>query len=313
MHDNGSLAFDRTFGPIPPLVGARPRPSTFVGRVSEIGTPRGGPRHADGGKGSVVLILRDWTEDDLRRLADVIRPVDPSALSALESQPNAAGVPDAVVELVADVQGRASEGGPGVVNETHDRAQLRCEGEYWTVTFDGREVRLRDGRGIRFLAELLCRPHHPIHAVELVASCTSDAGQRAGAGAVADGCGVRLGLGNAGATLDARARAAYRERLEQLRSELAEAEARHDSGTTAHLRREVDFLTTELLEAARGRRAADHAERARLAVTKTIKAVLQRLAVVHPALAAHLKATVRRGYLCVYTPDPRTPITWSRG
>jgi class 3 adenylate cyclase len=62
----------------------------------------------------------------------------------------------------------------------------------------------------------------------------------------------------------------------------------------------------------RGRRAADHAERARLAVTKAVKSALQRLAAVHPRLAAHLQATVGRGYFYVYTPDPRTPITWSR-
>ena len=37
-----------------------------------------------------------------------------------------------------------------------------------------------------------------------------------------------------------------------------------------------------------------------------------RPAALYPRLAAHLQATVRRGYFCVYTPDPRTPITWSR-
>ena len=130
--------------------------------------------------------------------------------------------------------------------------------------------------------------------------------------AVADACAVRLGLGDAGAKLDARARSAYRERFLQLRDELSEAEARHDLGTIDHLRREADFLTTELLESTRGRRAADHGERARLVVTKAVKSALCRLAVVHPRVAAHLQATVRRGYFCVYTPDPRTPITWSR-
>ena len=78
------------------------------------------------------------------------------------------------------------------------------------------------------------------------------------------------------------------------------------------LRREAHLLTMELVAASRGRRAADHAERARLAVTKAVKSALRRLAAVHPRLAAHLQATVRRGYFCVYTPDPRTPITWSR-
>jgi hypothetical protein len=60
----------------------------------------------------------------------------------------------------------------------------------------------------------------------------------------------------------------------------------------------------------RRRRAADHAERARLAVTKAVKSALHRLAAVHPRLAAYLQPTVRRGFFCVYTPDP--PITWLR-
>jgi hypothetical protein len=62
----------------------------------------------------------------------------------------------------------------------------------------------------------------------------------------------------------------------------------------------------------RGRRAGDHAERARLTVTKAVKSALRQLTAVHTRLTAHLQATVQRGYFCVYTPDPRTPITWSR-
>ena len=51
-------------------------------------------------------------------------------------------------------------------------------------------------------------------------------------------------------------------------------------------------------------------ERARLAVTKAIKIALARIDAVHAGLGGHLGATVRRGYHCVYLPDPRTPIAW---
>jgi non-specific serine/threonine protein kinase len=54
------------------------------------------------------------------------------------------------------------------------------------------------------------------------------------------------------------------------------------------------------------------AERARLAVTKAIKTALAKIALVHPALARHLGATVRRGHCCSYTPDPRHPVVWER-
>ena len=62
----------------------------------------------------------------------------------------------------------------------------------------------------------------------------------------------------------------------------------------------------------RGRRAPDHVvEPARVAVTKGIKRAIETIAARHPALAAHLEATVRRGYLCRYAPDPRHPIAWT--
>jgi len=61
----------------------------------------------------------------------------------------------------------------------------------------------------------------------------------------------------------------------------------------------------------RGRRTGDRAERALLAVTKAVKSALRQLTAVHTRLTAHLQATVRRDF-CVYSPDPRTPITWSR-
>jgi hypothetical protein len=51
------------------------------------------------------------------------------------------------------------------------------------------------------------------------------------------------------------------------------------------------------------------AERARLAVTKNVKAVVKRLGASHPALAHHLATSVRTGTFCGYRPPPgREPI-----
>ena len=61
------------------------------------------------------------------------------------------------------------------------------------------------------------------------------------------------------------------------------------------------------------RRAADgtrSAEQARLNVSRAIHSVLARLDELHPALADHLRATVRTGRECCYRPDPRVPIRW---
>jgi hypothetical protein len=54
----------------------------------------------------------------------------------------------------------------------------------------------------------------------------------------------------------------------------------------------------------------DARERARANVTRAIGAVIDRIAVDHPGLAAHLRVTVHTGSFCGYRPDPRERIRW---
>ena len=88
------------------------------------------------------------------------------------------------------------------------------------------------------------------------------------------------------------------------------------SGRAANARAELDFLVTELARAVglggHDRRAASHAERARLNATRAIRAAVANLARANPSLGRHLAATVRTGRYCSYTPDPRAPIAWDR-
>ncbi|MGH2489813.1 MAG: transcriptional regulator, partial [Candidatus Limnocylindria bacterium] len=97
--------------------------------------------------------------------------------------------------------------------------------------------------------------------------------------------------------------------------ELAEAEEWQDPERASRLRQEIDFLARELGAAVglggRDRRAASNAERARVSVTRTIKAALDRIGEHSPSLGSHLAATVRTGTFCSYQPDPRVPVTWS--
>jgi hypothetical protein len=127
---------------------------------------------------------------------------------------------------------------------------------------------------------------------------------------------VRPDLGDAGVLLDADAKAAYQARLGELRAELEEAEGFNDPARATKARHELDFLVAELARAVglggRDRRAASHAERARLNVTRAIRAAMAHLAEANPALGRHLASTVHTGRYCAYTPDPRLPITWER-
>jgi hypothetical protein len=194
---------------------------------------------------------------------------------------------------------------------------FRREGEYWTVCFAGSLARLADAKGLRVLARLLADPGREFLAVDLEEDgrqvhrpAASAARARAGTGELR----VRPDLGDAGPLLDATAKTAYKARLDEVAAELEEAERANDAGRAATAAAERDFLVRELARAVglagRDRRAASLAERARLNVTRAIRAAMAHLAPANPPLGAHLAATIRTGRYCCYTPDPCAPITW---
>src|SRR6266487_1436248 len=197
------------------------------------------------------------------------------------------------------------------------RNVFRREGEYWTVCYDGLVVRVKDAKGLRHLARLLAHPGREFHVTDLEAA-DSQAARAAPLGARSGAEGgeleLRPDLGDAGELLDATAKAAYKARLEELQAELDEAEGFNDPVRAANARHEMDFLVGELARAVglggRDRRAASHAERARLNVTRAVRAAMANLARANPSLGRHLSSTIRTGRYCSYTPDLRAPIAW---
>jgi non-specific serine/threonine protein kinase len=182
----------------------------------------------------------------------------------------------------------------------NDRTVFRLEGEFWTVTYTGRILRLADSVGLRHLAQLLWHPQREFHAIDLMRALAAAGLSRAGRPPRTDAPAI-----------DAGALAAYRQRLRDLEEELTEAEAREDLGRTDAIRRERDAIVFELRHGARGRELKRDAERARIAVTKALKVALSRIRAIHPDLGSHLDASLKRGYVCVYRPDPRCPIRWN--
>jgi tetratricopeptide (TPR) repeat protein len=197
--------------------------------------------------------------------------------------------------------------------------RLVHEGDFWTVCFEGATSRIRDSKGMRYLRLLLGNPGQEFHVLALVADVD---GARAGSGAatrMSDAALERLGMhraaaGDAGLVLDAQARAAYRTRMAELQAEHEEAEAANDTGRRDRVAAEIDFLERELANAVglggRGRRAGSPAERARLSVTRAVRAAIARMAAANPALGDHLDSAVHTGTFCSYAPDPRVPTTW---
>jgi hypothetical protein len=64
------------------------------------------------------------------------------------------------------------------------------------------------------------------------------------------------------------------------------------------------------LRARRPRRATDDAERARVNVTRTLRAAIDRITAAAPIAGAHLNSSIRTGTLCRYQPAPGGPARW---
>ncbi len=195
---------------------------------------------------------------------------------------------------------------------------FRREGEYWSIAFEGDAFRLKDSKGLRYIARLLEDPGREFHVMDLVAA--EEGGQEEVPAAHIqeadfDRIAVRASAwGDAGEVLDAEAIAAYRRRLGELEEELQQAQAWNDTERAARARQERDLLIQELAGATglggRARKAGAPAERARVNITRAVKAALVRIREHSAALGGHLASTIRTGAFCSYTPDPRLPSSW---
>ncbi|MGH9244310.1 MAG: transcriptional regulator [Acidimicrobiales bacterium] len=185
------------------------------------------------------------------------------------------------------------------------------EGDYWSVIFEGHTVRVRDLKGMRYLARLLADPGREYHVLDLVAAETAGIAQADSSQAATL---PRSALGDAGEILDARAKDAYRRRLAEIEDDIDQASALGDTERAAQADAERDFLVRELARAVglggRDRRAASASERARAGVTRAVRQAIARIGEHHPQLGEHLRRTIRTGTYCAYLPDPRAPAGW---
>ena len=204
---------------------------------------------------------------------------------------------------------------------------FRQEGEYWTVGYDGKATRLKDSKGLAYLAHLLRHPAAEFHALDLVAGVASqttedETNQSTHSLPHADEdlekAGIHItSLGDAGEMLDDQAKAAYRRRLSELREELEEARQLGNVRRGEQAEKEIEALTRELSRAVglggRNRRAASASERARQSITKAIKASVERISQSDATLGDILSRCVKTGIFCSYQPDPNLQIAWEFG
>src|SRR5271156_3523496 len=218
---------------------------------------------------------------------------------------------------------RSGDQGPGA-RPAQKKGIFTREGEYWTVGHDGKSFRLKDSKGLGYLAHLLRHPATEFHVLDLAGGIAGqrdedDASHSAHRLPRADEdlekAGIHIGsLGDAGEMLDDQAKAAYRRRLAELHEDLEEAKHVGNIGRAEQSEQEIDALSKELSRAVglggRNRKAASASERARQSITKTIKAVLERIAQSDAALGEILSRCIKTGTFCSYEPDPDFPIAW---
>ena len=178
-----------------------------------------------------------------------------------------------------------------------DAWSLQPDGDGWLLRAGPEHARLADSRGVRQLRTLLASPRHDISALDLAAG----------------GPGLRALA--APPVLDDAAAASYRRRLGELTAELDAADAAGDAERAARAEAERQWLLAELRRATglagRARRATNESERARVNVTRTLRAVIGHIGAVAPRAGAHLQASVRTGLACRYDPAAGGPSRWN--
>jgi hypothetical protein len=190
-------------------------------------------------------------------------------------------------------------GAPGLLSRfasAQAHWSLRRDGADWLLQAGPEQARLRDSRGLHYLRALLAAPGSEIPALDLVAG------------------GPGLAASDSGPLLDAAARNTYRHRVRELDDELAAADRAGDNIAAEKAHRERQALISELRRATglagRPRRATADAERARVNVTRTLRATIDRITMAAPIAGAHLTSSICTGTACRYQPGPGGPARW---
>jgi AAA ATPase domain len=194
-----------------------------------------------------------------------------------------------------------------------EEAVFRNEGEFWTIAYRGQMFRLRDVKGLRYIASLLATPGREIHVLELVSAGSER--RAATVARLAEDDLVASWPSDRDPLLDDQARKDYGHRLEELDEELEQARDWGDTERAVRLEGELEFLTQELARAVglrgRDRRFGSPAERARISVTKAIRTAIRLIDKQCPELAGHLDASIQTGRCCSYASRSAPPPSWS--
>lgn len=160
------------------------------------------------------------------------------------------------------------------------------------LAWNGVVVELDDSIGLRRIVQLLRNPRSEVSALELAGAVTTAAQE----------------------VVDTTALADYRRRIDELRADLDDARLMGDIGGAERCHIELDAVLDEVRRSTRFDRRArafsDPAERARIAVQKSIRRSLDRITALVPDQGADLAACITTGTRCTFRPVDDVPATW---
>jgi tetratricopeptide (TPR) repeat protein len=235
---------------------------------------------------------------------------------------------EAKAKALFDSSAQAGASAPGADKRVGESAKpggarnlFRREGEYWTIAYRGEVFRLKDVKGLGYLAHLLRFPAEEFHVLDLSGLGSGEAGESGesddadAADAVAGNLEIRRGPSvDAGEVIDQQAREAYRARLVELREEIEEAREIGNVDRAEELQEEVDQIARHYSAGVglggRPRRAASSSERARINVGRAIRSTIDRIGEQCPALGEMLTKSVKTGTYCSYAPAHAESADW---
>ncbi len=170
------------------------------------------------------------------------------------------------------------------------------DGELWLIhsIADGKTARFRTVAGFALIQRLIETPGHEFHALDMVG---------------AHEISTALPMADR-QTLDQ-----FRQRLAEIDHDLDEAESFNDPSRADLLLRDREELLTSLRAlvgmGGKARSGGSDSERARVRVTRAIRAAIDRMQPELPRLAEHLTARIRTGTFCSYLDDALSPVSWN--
>lgn len=177
-----------------------------------------------------------------------------------------------------------------------DKCIFQNQGKTWLVVYDGTPRSVRHSVGMTYICRLLQSNGQDIHAATL-----------RGVGIGKDNTIV---LGSAGEVIDDQARRQYKERLEEIEEELAEADDNNDLARKEKLIEEREMLNEEIAQSTglygKNREASSDRERARQSVSAAIHRALKAVKKEHEPLWQHLDNSLKIGEFLSYQPDQLT-------